>query len=84
MVLRHQQQLGENGYIARRRSRQSLEWMKELIDLGLEDAFRRNPAVAGRWGELEAAVNEGRVTALAASRELLGLFQFSEQGARKG
>ena len=75
MVLRHQQKLGENGSIARRRSRQSLEWMKELIDRGLEDAFRRNPAVAGRCGELKTAVNEGRVTALAASRELLGLFR---------
>ncbi|HUA62457.1 MAG TPA: methylmalonyl Co-A mutase-associated GTPase MeaB [Verrucomicrobiae bacterium] len=75
MVLDQRQLLEQNGHLARRRSRQSLEWMHELIGLGLEESFRRNVAVAGRARVLEAAVDQGRITPLAASRELLELFR---------
>jgi LAO/AO transport system kinase len=75
MVLDQRTQLEQNGHMARRRSRQSLEWMKELIQLGLEESFRANEAVAGRLPGLETAVHQGQLTPLAASRELLGLFR---------
>jgi LAO/AO transport system kinase len=74
MVLEHRQQLEANGHLARRRSRQALAWMNELISLGLEEAFRQDPAVAVRLHDLQAAVDRGRVTPLAASRELLAIF----------
>ena len=48
--------------------------MNELITLGLEDAFRRDHAVAARLKELQASVDRGQVTPLAASRELLAIF----------
>jgi LAO/AO transport system kinase len=79
MVLEHRRKLEQNGHIARRRSRQALQWMNELITLGLEESFRRNPAVAARLPGLQAAVDTGQVTALAASRELLALFHSKER-----
>ena len=75
MVLEHRAQMEASGHFAERRSRQSLEWMRELVAMGLEDTFRRNTAVARRLPGLEAAVREGRTTPFAASRELLGLLQ---------
>src|SRR5579872_3775023 len=79
MVLAHRQQLEQGGHLARRRSRQALLWMNELIGLGLEDAFRQNQAVAARLSALEAAVDRGQVTPLAASRELLALFHSQKE-----
>ena len=74
MVLDHRRQLEANGHFARRRSRQALQWMHELISLGLEDAFRQDHSVSTRLPSLQAAVDRGQVTPFAASRELLELF----------
>jgi LAO/AO transport system kinase len=74
MVLDHRDHLEKNGHLARRRSRQALEWMKELVSLGLEASFRGDPRVAARLPELQDAVGQGQVTPFAASRELLALF----------
>ena len=54
-----------------RRSR----WMDELTLLGLEDLFRGKRAVAARLPHLRQEVRHGRITPLAASRELLALFR---------
>ncbi len=75
MVLDHRQRLEQNGHLARRRSQQAREWMNELVSLGLEEAFRRDHAVAARLPALQSAVDGGRMTPLAASRELLALFE---------
>ena len=72
------QQLEQNGHLTQRRSRQALQWMNELITLGLEEAFRQNRAVAARLPALQAAVDRGQVTPLAASRELLALLNSKE------
>jgi LAO/AO transport system kinase len=77
-VLEHRTCLEQNGHLVLRRSRQALDWMHELITLGLETSFRGNAAVAMRLPELQAAVARGQATPFAASRELLGLFQFGE------
>jgi len=74
MVLEHRRQLEASGQLAVRRSRQALEWMRELVALGLEDAFRRDAAIAARQAQLQEAVRQGRATPFAASRELLALF----------
>jgi LAO/AO transport system kinase len=79
IVLRHREHMQAAGHLARRRSRQALEWMKELIALGLEDSFRRHAAVAARMPELEDAVSRGQATPFAASRELLDLFHRKEK-----
>lgn len=74
-VLRHHAHMQAGGYLERRRSRQTLDWLEELIALGLEDAFRRHALVAARLGPLAQAVKRGETTPFAASRELLALFR---------
>jgi LAO/AO transport system kinase len=78
IVLEHRRQMEDSGHFAARRSRQALEWMRELVALGLEDAFRHNAAIAARLPELQEAVRQGRATPFAASRELLALFRAKE------
>jgi len=75
MVLDHNALLSPSGALERRRREQALDWMHELLRLGLEGAFRSNPAVAARWPALREAVRRGRATPFAASRELLELFR---------
>jgi LAO/AO transport system kinase len=75
LVLEHQSVLARNGFLAQRRGHQALEWLRELVSLGLEDMWRQHPAVAARRPELEGAVRDGRVTAFAAARELLEAFR---------
>jgi len=74
MVLAHRELLEANGWLARVRNRQALEWMNELTMLGLEDLFRRNRAVSERLPVLREEVRQERMTPFAASRELLALF----------
>jgi len=75
MVLEHEAQLEASGWIAERRTRGALEWMDDLISMGLAEMFRAQPEVAQRLPALQREVREGHVTPLAASRELLGLFR---------
>src|SRR5512143_2463651 len=75
MVLEHHDLLSRNGFLEERRRHQALEWMNELVLLGLEAAFRGDAQVATRWPELREGVRRGRATPFAASRELLGLFR---------
>jgi LAO/AO transport system kinase len=75
MVLEHRELLEGNGFLAKLRNRQALDWMNELTMLGLEALFRRNRAVAGQLPLLREAVHGGRMTPFAAARELLALFR---------
>lgn len=79
MILEHRRHFESTGQLARLRSHQSLDWMRELISLGLEHDFRKNRHVAHRLPELESAVQEGRVTPFAASRELLAQFHHKDE-----
>lgn len=74
-VVDHRQLLSGNGFLEKRRSRQALEWMNELVTLGLEESFRADHAVASRLPRLQEEVRRGHVTPFAASRELLDLFR---------
>jgi len=74
MVLDHEAQLEASGRIAESRTRGALQWMDDLISMGLADMFRAQPTVAERLSALRREVRDGMVTPLAASRELLGLF----------
>jgi LAO/AO transport system kinase len=74
MVLDHRALMETNGFLAQRRSRQSLEWMNELLMLGLEESFRTDCNVASRLPLLQEEVRKGASTPFAASRELLQLY----------
>jgi LAO/AO transport system kinase len=75
MVLDHRELLEGNGFLAKLRNQQALDWMNELTMLGLEALFRGNRAVAQRLPLLREAVHGGRMTPFAAARELLALFR---------
>ncbi|MFZ1608263.1 MAG: methylmalonyl Co-A mutase-associated GTPase MeaB, partial [Rhodoferax sp.] len=66
------QTLGQaNGQIAARRQQQSLAWMWERIDAGLNQAFKTNPAVRVRLQATTDAVAAGQLAASTAARNLL-------------
>ncbi len=79
MVLEHRRLLETNGHLNRRRRAQAIEWMQELIAGGLQEGFRRDPRIAERLPALQAAVEQGRTSPLAASSELLTLFHSKQR-----
>ena len=74
MILEHEAQLTVSGWIEKRRKLGALQWLDDLITMGLGDVFREQAAVAERLPALRRDVRDGRVSPLAASRELLQLF----------
>ena len=74
MVLDHEAQLEAVGKIEERRTLGALQWMDDLISMGLAEMFQQQPGVAKRLPVLRHEVREGRITPLAASHELLGIF----------
>jgi len=83
MVLAHRQMMENRGLLKQRRSRQSLEWMNELVILGLDESLRANRAVAGRLPQLQEEVRKGQMTPFAASRELLRIFHGEAPGGQR-
>jgi len=79
MVLEHGAKLEASGHLAARRSGQALEWMRELVSIGLEDSFRAHQGVSARLPGLEEAVGRGQMTPFAASRELLHIYRSQEK-----
>jgi GTPase len=79
IVVEHRAHMEAAGRLEARRSGQALEWLRELIVLGLEESFRRDPRISARLPELRDAVSRSRMTPFAASRELLALFHSTEK-----
>jgi LAO/AO transport system kinase len=75
MVLDHESQLEASGRIAERRTLGALQWLDDLISVGLAEMFRAQPSVAERLPALRRDVRDGLVSPLAASRELMSLFR---------
>jgi LAO/AO transport system kinase len=61
----------KNGRLAARRRHQALDWMWERIESGLKAAFRQNAAVREQLPRLTREVEEGRLAASTAARQLL-------------
>ena len=74
---RRLQQAG--GRLASRRRHQSLAWMWERIEAGLKNEFRSNAAVRAQLPALMREVEQGRVPASTAARQLLEARQNTEQ-----
>ena len=70
-VERHRAQATASGALARRRARQRLAWLDELVALRLNAALARSPEVARLRPALEQAVQDGRETPVAASAVLV-------------
>lgn len=78
MVEEHRAALKENGWFWERRRHQALDWMRELIHIGLEDLFRGDPEVGRRMPAVVEDVRRGRMSSFSAARELLALFHRKE------
>jgi len=61
--------------LERRRNKQLLGWMWEMVDEGLRNAVREHPAVAETLGSVETDVLEGRTTPSAAAESILRIFR---------
>jgi LAO/AO transport system kinase len=60
-----------NGRFGARREHQALAWMWERIDAGLKQAFRQNPRVNALLPDMVKEVEQGRLAASTAARQLL-------------
>ncbi|HEX7008487.1 MAG TPA: methylmalonyl Co-A mutase-associated GTPase MeaB [Phycisphaeraceae bacterium] len=60
-----------NGQLVARRQHQALAWMWERIDAGLKQAFRQDPQVRALLPSLLKQVEQGRLAASTAARQLL-------------
>ena len=76
-ILDHAAVLEASGERQARRSEQMRAWMWSLVEQGLRQAFRSDPAVAGRIDELERDVEFLKTTPAAAARALLEAFKNS-------
>jgi len=72
-VTRFRQLQEAGGRLAERRRQQSLAWMWERIESGLTQAFRQNAQVRALLPQLTRDVEQGRVAASTAARQLLAL-----------
>jgi LAO/AO transport system kinase len=70
-VEKYRAALTPTGEFAARRRRQAVDWMWQLIHAGLNQYFRRHPAVKDALPGLVAAVEAGRLTPAAAAYGLL-------------
>jgi LAO/AO transport system kinase len=71
LVQRFRQLQQDSGRLALRRQRQALGWMWERIDAGLKQAFRGHPAVKALLPQVMKDVEQGRLAASTAARQLL-------------
>jgi LAO/AO transport system kinase len=76
---RYRSILGANGAIARQRAKQNRHWLKAELAEGLIERLRADPLIARAIERLEAEVEAGRRTPLAAAEEILGLLGPSDR-----
>jgi LAO/AO transport system kinase len=72
-IERFYRELEPTGAISRRRQKQLLEWLSDLIGDDLQRQFYQDPRVKSRLPVLQEEVLRGAVTAVRAARELLEL-----------
>ena len=78
MIAEHRAHMQSRGHFVARRKQQSLDWMRDLVSLGIDEMFRRSPMVSRRLPEITDSVRRGEKTPFAAARELLSLLTFKE------
>jgi LAO/AO transport system kinase len=75
LVLEHRALVESNGWFARLREEQALEWMREAILLGLEQEIRRDRVVTDHLAAMRAEVRSGRLSPFRAARNVLTAFR---------
>lgn len=74
-ILEHRALLESNGWFARLREQQALEWMREALLYGLEQEIRRDDVINDRLAAVREEVRAGRLSPFRAAHELLALFR---------
>ena len=67
----------ENGFFDEQRRRQARHWMYQTIEDTLRDDFFSTPAVDAARSDLEADVQAGRLSSVAAAQKLLAIYRDS-------
>ncbi len=73
-IVEHRQRLEKSGQLESRRARQQREWLWALVQGELDDALRTAPSVNAVRARLEAQVEDGELSALEASDQILAAF----------
>jgi len=66
----------ESGQWHQRRRRQSLDWVRALVNETLLESFETHPAIALHFPEIERKVSEERMDPILAAQQLLSHFTF--------
>ena len=74
-ILEHRALVESNGWFARLREEQALEWMREALLLGLEQEIRRDRVVTDHLAAMRAEVRSGRLSPFHAARNVLAAFR---------
>lgn len=74
-VVAHQEQLGADGELDRRRKTQEVRWTWRMVREALEHDLREHPAVRALAPEVEDAVRDGKLTPSLAARQILDAFR---------
>lgn len=72
-ILDHRKKLKAANALAEKRSKQSLEWLWDLVEEGLRDRFYKNPVVQKTLPEIVKAVEKGKSAPTVAAQRLLNL-----------
>jgi LAO/AO transport system kinase len=71
VVERFQAATRESGFFAEHRHRQTLDWIREMLEQELWQTFIRSPKTMAEWPQVERDVLDGKLSATAAVRQLL-------------
>lgn len=74
LIAAYQKDMTANGYLEKKRQRQSSGWMRETIGYLLEDTFFSNEAIAKQYQELEKEVIAGKLAPTLAAQRLVRSF----------
>lgn len=74
-VTDHRRLLDETGKLEERRRRQSLSWMKQMVEYQVVERFYRRPGLKDRLTELQEQVAQGALPPSAAAEKLLVEFE---------
>ncbi len=80
-ILEHRDRMSATGEFQLRRKRQSVEWMRDMLNDRLMAALHANPAVAARLPSLEADVRGGKLLPTLAVDEVLSLMGLGKIGS---
>ena len=79
-VLEHNGIMSDSGQLAARRAAQARGWLWAEVQDYLVADFRDDPEVREHLADLESATAEGRLPAMAAARQLLGIYLRHRRG----